>query len=84
MPMPRKAAKPLEEIPLWLEMNWSSGGPHGAAQRINTPLPCVICKKPSYLLSPSKGVPTHKVCAEEYHLVSLLTAILAAVGTRHT
>ena len=29
--------------------------------------PCVLCGRPSLLRSPDKGVPCHKMCAEEWH-----------------
>jgi hypothetical protein len=73
----RKADKPVE---LWQTLDWSSSGPSGAATWINNPLPCVICKRPAYLLSPGKKTPTHKTCAEEYLLVQTLAPILVALG----
>jgi hypothetical protein len=68
------AAKP------WLELDWSSNGPYGAAQNIARPRPCVICRQPAWLLSPRKLVPTHKVCAEQYYLVGLLCGVLATLS----
>jgi hypothetical protein len=74
----RKADRPIE---LWETLDWSTNGPFGVAPTIKTPLPCVICKRPSYLLSPEKKVPTHKACAHEYLLVQQLGPILAALGS---
>lgn len=68
------AAKP------WLELDWSSNGPYGAAQKLNPPRPCVICEQPAYLLSPRKAAPAHKTCVEQYYLVGLLGGILVGLG----
>ena len=64
----------------WDALDWSNNGPYGAATSLRDPRPCVICKRPAYLLSPEKSMPTHKVCAEEYTLVGYLTGVLAALG----
>lgn len=65
----------------WLELDWSSNGPYGAAGYLKQPRPCVICQKPTaHLLSPRKKVPTHKTCAEHYYLVDVLCGVLRALG----
>lgn len=73
----RKADRTIE---LWQTLDWSNNGPYGAATQLRHPAPCVICKRPSYLLSPEKKVPTHKVCAHEFLLVQVLSPILVALG----
>lgn len=79
--MPRsRAPKPDALIEPWQEFDWSRNGPYGAAPFIRDPAPCVICKKPSHLLSPKRQQPCHKVCAERYYLVSALAPILVALG----
>lgn len=80
--MPRAASKkPVDrEFEPWELINWSKYGPHGAAKTLKVAAPCRVCGKPSYLLSPDKEVPMHKVCAEEFYLVKLLSPILVALG----
>lgn len=57
----------LVELPKRVALDWTKNGPDGAAPRIHPPRPCVLCRKPSILLSPRKKVPMHKVCAEGWY-----------------
>lgn len=36
------------------------------ARVVDEPRPCVLCGKPTILLSPAKGAPCHKRCAEDW------------------
>ena len=46
--------------PDYPRLDWRS------ARVLDTPRPCVICGRPALLLSPGKGVPCHKMCAEAW------------------
>jgi hypothetical protein len=48
-------------------LDWSKGGATPADTIYGNARPCIVCGRPTWLLSPSKKVPTHKVCAEEFY-----------------
>lgn len=74
----RKADREIEP---WMTLDWSKNGPYGVAQTIPKPLPCRVCGLDSYLLSPEKKTPMHKVCAEQWLLCRELLPILALLGS---
>jgi hypothetical protein len=45
-------------------LDWTTGGPNGAAGVLEHPKPCGDCGRPTFLLEPGTRKPRHKVCAE--------------------
>jgi hypothetical protein len=48
-------------------LDWSSNGPHGAAEYLTQPRQCTLCGQPCNLISPDKGLVCHKTCAENWY-----------------
>lgn len=59
---------PIDEPDRWDgTLDWSKGGLTPAGAIYGQPRPCVMCGRGTNTLSPGKGVPTHKTCAEDFY-----------------